>query len=29
MRLSTSLSARVSGGLGDLEGVGLALTYIR
>jgi hypothetical protein len=29
MRLSTSLSARVSGGLGDLEGVGLGLTYIR
>jgi len=29
MRFSENLSARVSGGIGDLEGVGLALTYIR
>lgn len=29
MRFSESLAARVSGGIGDLEGVGLGLTYIR
>jgi hypothetical protein len=29
MGLSQSLSARVSGGIGDLEGLGLALTYVR
>ncbi len=29
MRLGQDWSARVSGGLGDLEGVGIALTYVR
>jgi hypothetical protein len=29
MRLGQDWSARVSGGLGDLEGVGVALTYVR
>jgi hypothetical protein len=29
MRLGQSWSARVSGGLGDLEGIGVALTYVR
>jgi len=29
MRFSGNLSARVSGGVGDLEGVGIALTYVR
>ena len=29
LRFSQSISARVSGGIGDLEGVGIALTYVR
>jgi hypothetical protein len=29
LRFSQSLAARVSGGIGDLEGVGIALTYVR
>jgi len=29
LRFSQSLAARVSGGLGDIEGVGIALTYVR
>jgi hypothetical protein len=29
LRFSQSWAARVSGGLGDLEGVGIALTYVR
>jgi len=29
LRFSRNLAARVSGGLGDLEGVGIALTYVR
>lgn len=29
LRLSQSLAARVSGGIGDIEGVGIALTYVR
>jgi hypothetical protein len=29
LRFSQSLSVRVSGGIGDLEGVGIGLTYVR
>ena len=29
LRFSQSLAVRVSGGLGDIEGVGIALTYVR
>jgi hypothetical protein len=29
LRFSQSLAARVSGGIGDIEGVGIALTYVR
>jgi opacity protein-like surface antigen len=29
LKFSDNWQARVSGGLGDLEGVGLGLTYIR
>jgi hypothetical protein len=29
VRFSKSIAARVSGGIGDIEGVGLSLTYIR
>ena len=29
LRFSQTLAARVSGGLGDIEGVGIALTYVR
>lgn len=29
LRFSQSVSVRVSGGVGDLEGVGIALTYVR
>lgn len=29
LRFSQNLAARVSGGLGDIEGVGIALTYVR
>jgi hypothetical protein len=29
MRFSQTWSVRVSGGVGDLEGVGIGLTYVR
>jgi len=29
MRFTQDWSVRVSGGIGDLEGVGVALTYVR
>jgi hypothetical protein len=29
LRVSQNLSLRVSGGVGDIEGVGIALTYVK
>jgi hypothetical protein len=29
LRFSRNVAVRVSGGLGDLEGVGIGLTYVR